>query len=408
MWRVPDAGSGGSRSDGPPGRSRPAEPAGDAPAVDEPIPVEVPVDLPPLPDAARPLPPVPTDGGEDDDFEFPDAGFPDAGAGVIWAGNVPAPPPPAPAARSASSAPPREQAPRREPAPPFTHPDRGTSAPGRTPPAAGRATPPASQRTPAAGTSGGPAAGRVAPPSGAAAGRATPPAASRATPSMPPAAPPPPATPPRVQNPVSGSITEPAADSAGEREELRRALSSVRTRIDVVEHHLTKLSDALSTMRRRFVHGAFRDIEPMQPRAERQFRMAREMFTIAERHAGSGNWSLVRTAIADTRRALEEVTAGVAEVTGRLATLEKMAEDPKGPVDRTKFIVRDAQRLFQMLQPGVPAEYGRRLDSLGTRAEAAARAASVPRPNYWDLHNELTAIKDETQATIVAMRAARS
>jgi hypothetical protein len=161
-------------------------------------------------------------------------------------------------------------------------------------------------------------------------------------------------------------------------------------------------------MRRRFVHGAFRDIEPMQPRAERQFRMAREMFTIAERHAGSGSWSLVRTAIVDTRRALEEVTAAVAEVTGRLATLEKMAEDPKGPVDRTKFVVRDAQRLFQMLSPGVPAEYGHRLDALGSRAEAAARAAAVPRPNYWDLHNELTAIKDETQATIVAMRAARA
>jgi hypothetical protein len=225
---------------------------------------------------------------------------------------------------------------------------------------------------------------------------------------MPPAAPPPPATPPQVQNPVSGSIAEPAGDAAAEQEELRRAMSSVRTRIDVVEHHLTKLDDALSTMRRRFVHGTFRDIEPMQPRAARQFRTAKEMFSIAERRAASGDWSLVRTAIADTRRSLEEVTAAVAEVTGRLATLEKLAEDPKGPVDRAKFVVRDAQRLFQMLSPGVPAEFGRRLDDLGRRAEAAARAAAVPRPNYWELHNEVTAIKDETQATIVAMRAARA
>jgi hypothetical protein len=132
------------------------------------------------------------------------------------------------------------------------------------------------------------------------------------------------------------------------------------------------------------------------------------MFTIAERHAGNGSWPLVRTAIADTRQALEEVTAAVAEVTGRLAILEKLAEDPKGPAERAQFVVRDAQRLFQILSPGVPAEFGRRLDSLGARAAAAARVAALPRPNFWELHNELTAIKEETQATIIAMRAARA
>jgi hypothetical protein len=211
-----------------------------------------------------------------------------------------------------------------------------------------------------------------------------------------------------VQNPVPGSIAEPAAHPPNDQEETRRALSSVRTRIDVVQNHIARLSDALSTMRRRFVQGAFRDVELMQPKAERQFRTAKEMFTIAERHSGSGNWPLVRTAIADTRRALEEATAAAAEVTGRLALLEKVADDPKGLVERASFAVRDARRLFQMLSPGVPADYGRRLDALAQRVETAGRAAAMPRPNYWDLHNELTAIKDETQSTIVQMRAART
>ncbi|WP_203986208.1 Hsp70 family protein [Virgisporangium aurantiacum] len=389
MWRVP------------------AEEAGARPSGDEPIPDQVPFEPPPLPDASRPLAPVPAStDDEDGDFDFPDEEFPEAAAGVIWAGNVPTPPP-----QAAAPAPPRQptqpsQPRRTEPTPPAA----GRAAPGRAEPAApgtGRAAPGA----PAAGRSGpsAPTAGRSGPgaPTGGPTGRATPPTASRATPAMPPAAPPPPATPPRVQNPVSGSSSRPAADPAAEQEELRRALSSVRTRIDVVEHHITKLTEALSTMRRRFVHGTFRDIEPMEPRAKRQFRTAKEMFTIAERHAGNGNWSLVRTAIADTRQALEEATAAVAEVTGRLATLEKLAEDPKGPVERAQFVVRDAQRLFQMLSPAVPAEYGQRLDALASRAQTAARAASVPRPNYWDLHNEVTAIRDETQATIVAMRAAR-
>jgi hypothetical protein len=399
MWRVP------------------GEETGARPSGDEPIPDQVPFEPPPLPDASRPLAPVPAStDDEDGDFDFPDEEFPEAAAGVIWAGNVPTPPP-----QAAATAPPRQPTqrtqpsePRREPGSPAGRPEPGAPAAGRgpTPPAAGRAEPTA----PAAGraTPGAPSTGRAEPgaPAGGratpSAGRATPPTGSRATPSMPPAAPPPPATPPRVQNPVSGSISGPAADPAAEQEELRRTLSSVRTRIDVVEHHITKLTEALSTMRRRFVHGTFRDIEPMEPRAKRQFRTAKEMFTIAERHAGNGNWSLVRTAIADTRQALEEATAAVAEVTGRLATLEKLAEDPKGPVERAQFVVRDAQRLFQMLSPAVPAEYGQRLDALAARAQTAARAASVPRPNYWDVHNEVTAIRDETQATIVAMRAARA
>jgi hypothetical protein len=351
-----------------------------------------PFEPPPMPDTARPLPPTTsaTEDAEDDedaDFEFPDeAGFPAAGAGVIWAGNVPTPPPAPP--RQSASAPPRH------PAPPSQQPTQQPAQPSREP----------SQPRHRAAE---PAAGRAAPTTPAT-GRATPTAGSRATPAMPPAAPPPPATPPRVQNPVSRSISGSAADPSADQDEMRRALSSVRTRIDVVENHIAKLSDALSTMRRRFVHGTFRDIEPMQPKAERQFRAAKEMFTIAERRASSGDWAVVRTAIADVRRTLEEATAAAAEVTARLATLEKLADDPKGPVDRARFVVRDAQRLFQMLSPNVSAEYGRRLDALAQRVETAGRAASLPRPNYWDLHNELTAIKDETQSTIVQMRAARA
>jgi hypothetical protein len=205
--------------------------------------------------------------------------------------------------------------------------------------------------------------------------------------------------------PVHTPAAPPAADPAAEREELRRALSAVRTRADVVEHRLGKLPEALSTLRRRFVLATFQDVEPMQARADRQYRAAREMLTIAERHAETGSAQTVRTAIADTRQALEEATAAIAAITGRLALLEELAEDPKGPVEQARFAVRDAQRLFQMLSPGVPAEHGHRLDGLAGRVEAVAKAIAAPRPNYWELHNELTEVRDQTRETIVAMRA---
>jgi hypothetical protein len=205
--------------------------------------------------------------------------------------------------------------------------------------------------------------------------------------------------------PVSTPSAAPAADPEAEREELRRALNSVRTRAEVVEHRMGRLPEAMSTLRRRFVLAAFQDIEPMQPRATRQLRTARELLAIAERHAEAGSWQLVRTAIANTRQALEEATAAIAAVTGRLAVLEELAADPKAPVEQARFAVRDAQRLFQMLMPGVPAEHGQRLDALAGRVEAIARALAVPRPNYWELHNELGEVRDRTRETIVAMRA---
>ena len=133
--------------------------------------------------------------------------------------------------------------------------------------------------------------------------------------------------------------------------------------------------------------------------------MAREMLAIAERHADAGNWRLVRTAVAETRQALEEATAAIAAVTGRLAVLEEFAADPKRPVEDARFAVRDAQRLFQMLSPGVSAAHGERLDGLAERVEKAAKALAAPRPNYWELHNELTEIREQVTATIVAMRA---
>jgi hypothetical protein len=181
-------------------------------------------------------------------------------------------------------------------------------------------------------------------------------------------------------------------------------LNSVRTRADVVEHRLGKLPETMSTLRRRFVLATFEDVEPMDARARRQLRAAREMLTIAERNADAGSWQLVRTAIADTRQALEEATAAIAALTGRLAVLEELAADPKSPVEQARFAVRDAQRLFQMLT-GVAPEHGTRLDALSTRVDVVARALAAPRPNYWELHNELVAIRERTREIIQAMRA---
>jgi len=359
------------------------------PAEEERAPEPPPFEPPP-PGPLQPLPP-PTAADDDDEdaFEWPDDDAPVPAEGVLWVGTVPpAPVRPAPP----RAAPPSAQAP----------PAAAPAAPVQAAPAAPAQAAPAAPPGHAAPAQAAPAQIRPAQPRREQARPAQPP--------RPPLQPPDSARPPAASAgiveplPVSSPSAAPAADPDAEREELRRALSSVRTRAEVVEHRLEKLPETMSTLRRKFVIPAFQDVEPMQPRAVRQLRTAREMLSIAERQAEAGRWQLVRTAIADTRQALEEATASIAALTGRLAVLEELAADPKGPLEQARFAVRDAQRLFEMLSPGVPAEHGQRLTALAQRVDAVGKALAAPRPNYWELHNELAQVRDRTRETILAMR----
>jgi hypothetical protein len=325
-----------------------------------PEPAPAPPRLPPPEAVPSPSAPPATEPESDDAFAMPDL----PAAGVLWAGMVSAPPAPvaepepqplaepAPPARKAEPAPPARKA---EPAPP-----------------ARKAEPPPPRRA------------EPAPPR-----RAEPPP-SRAAPSR--------AAPPRAEPPPSRA--EPEVDPA----QVRNALASVRTRVQGLRHRHGRLPEALSRLRRRFVLASFSDIEKHPAEAERNLRVAAEWVSIADKHADREDWALARTAVAEARRALDSATVSIDAVGDRLTALERIADDPKAPLERARFAVRDAQRLYRMLGTGTQPEHAERLDSLGRRVDAVAETLAGLRPNYWQAGQELEQIRTEVAEVVARMR----
>jgi hypothetical protein len=201
----------------------------------------------------------------------------------------------------------------------------------------------------------------------------------------------------RASDPASA---EPQVDT----EATRRALRSVRTRYEGVTHQRGQLPQTLSTLRRRFVLSSFQDVDKLPARADREVRVAEELLRIAERHAESGDWAVVRTAIGDIRKALDNATAAIAKVTERLRVLDEIAADPKVVVNRARSVVRDAQLYFGSKGDAAQPVEGERLNSLSRRVDDAERAIKEPRADYWRISEELKAVRDETADVVRRIR----
>ncbi|GIJ50869.1 hypothetical protein Val02_77550 [Virgisporangium aliadipatigenens] len=187
-------------------------------------------------------------------------------------------------------------------------------------------------------------------------------------------------------------------------EEVRRSLASVHTRADAVATRRERLPATLSALRREFVAAAYADVEGSPAEADRLLSAARERIAAAERESTRQHWPSARAEVAAAREALDAASHAVDAVTRRLAALEELKRDPREPVRRTRFAVREAQRLFVFLGQNVDRKYAPQLDSLVRRIGAAEEALEAPHPDYWRVDRDLARIRDETAAVVSAMR----
>jgi chromosome segregation ATPase len=190
-----------------------------------------------------------------------------------------------------------------------------------------------------------------------------------------------------------------------QRAELRRALTAARTRLDAVTTRRQRLTETLSALRRGFVASAYADVETKPADADRDLAIARDRLASAERHSADRDLPRARDAITQTRRALDAASTAVDAVTGRLTVLEELRRDPAAAVERTRFEIREAQRLFVFLGDRADPWFATRLDSLVNRLVLAEQALAAPHPDYWRLDQDLARIRAETSEVVQRLRA---
>jgi hypothetical protein len=189
-----------------------------------------------------------------------------------------------------------------------------------------------------------------------------------------------------------------------QRDEVSRALASARTRMDAVGTRRERVTETLSALRRNFVTSSYSDIEGNPAAADAALATAREQLAEAERQLVRRNLPQARSAIAAARQALDTAGGAIDAVTQRHDYLRELKRDPQSVVQRTRFVVREAQKLFVFLGDRADQRYATQLDSLVRRVSTAEEGFAAAHPDFWRLDRDLARIRDETADVVRRLR----
>ncbi len=127
--------------------------------------------------------------------------------------------------------------------------------------------------------------------------------------------------------------------------EIDHRLVSLRTRAEALTTRSGQVEPVLSELRRRFTAACWQDLQGVPEMAGRNVRQAEERLAEARAARDEQRWADA-TALLSTARALLNTTDEAVSAAGdRLRRLNAVQKNPEQEIERTRFAIRDAQRL---------------------------------------------------------------
>ncbi|MFJ9697976.1 hypothetical protein [Kitasatospora sp. NPDC101183] len=198
------------------------------------------------------------------------------------------------------------------------------------------------------------------------------------------------------------TIAADAAQLPERARELDRRVASLRTRIQALETKAATVEPALSELRRRFSTACWQDLQRVPQQVAEAGRTAEGKLAEAARARDEQRWADATAAIGTVRALLETADGSVLAVNDRLRQLNEVQHDPTREVERTRFAVRDAQRLAMAGRTAPDPRHAGPLDEAVARLDRATAVleAAGRHPDYWHFLTELAAVRD-TAARVV-------
>ncbi|MFD8555409.1 hypothetical protein ACFV08_28355, partial [Streptomyces fradiae] len=189
--------------------------------------------------------------------------------------------------------------------------------------------------------------------------------------------------------------------------ETDRRLVSLRTRAQALANRAASVEPVLSELRRRFSAACWQDLQPVPARAERDVRRAEEKLAEAGRAREEQRWADA-TALLGTVRALLNATDEAVSAAGdRLRRLDAVSKDPQREIDRTRFTIRDAQRLAMDGRHTPDPRHAGPLDEAVARLERAVGGLEGRHPDYWHFLAETEAVRASVGRVVERIREER-
>lgn len=183
--------------------------------------------------------------------------------------------------------------------------------------------------------------------------------------------------------------------------EIDRRLVSLRTRAQALTTRAGQVEPVLSELRRRFSAACWQDLQGVPELATQNVRQAEAKLAEARTARDGQRWPDATSLLSTVRALLNTTDESVSAASDRLQRLNAVSKDPQAEIDRTRFAIRDAQRLAMAGRATPDPRHARPLDDSVGRLDRAVAGLEGRHPDYWHFLTETEAVR-ATVARVVS------
>ncbi|MET9106356.1 hypothetical protein ABZX29_07225 [Streptomyces zhihengii] len=189
--------------------------------------------------------------------------------------------------------------------------------------------------------------------------------------------------------------------------EIDKRLVSLRTRAQALTTRTEQVDPVLSELRRRFTAACWQDLQPVPEQAALSVRRAEEKLKEAGKAREEQRWPDATALLSTVRALLNSTDEAVSAAGDRLQRLNAVAKDPQQEIERTRFAIRDAQRLAMAGRHTPDPRHARPLDDAVGRLERAVEGLEGRHPDYWHFLLEMEAVRRAAAHVVEQIREER-
>ncbi|HET6861234.1 MAG TPA: hypothetical protein VFH94_29565 [Streptomyces sp.] len=184
--------------------------------------------------------------------------------------------------------------------------------------------------------------------------------------------------------------------------DIDRRLVSLRTRAQALTTRAGKVEPILSELRRRFTAACWQDLQAVPAQTESTVLQAEEKIKEAAKAREEQRWPDATALLSTVRALLNSTDEAVSAAGDRLQRLNAVSKDPQQEIERTRFAIRDAQRLAMAGRNTPDPRHARPLDDSVARLDRAVAGLEGRHPDWWHFLTETEAVR-RTVARVVEL-----
>ncbi|MEU9498275.1 hypothetical protein [Streptomyces sp. NPDC048196] len=189
--------------------------------------------------------------------------------------------------------------------------------------------------------------------------------------------------------------------------EIDKRLVSLRTRAQAITTRAGKVEPILSELRRRYSAACWQDLQHVPERAAQSVDQAEVKLREAQQARDEQRWADATSRLATVRALLDTTDEAVSAAGDRLQRLDAVSFDRQKEVDRTRFAIRDAQRLAMAGRSTPDPRHAQPLDDAVARLDRAVAGLEGRHPDWWHFLTETEAVRQTAARVVQEIREGR-